>query len=108
MCVWRLRNAKEVAVLCEELSGVYDAQTLLEMYKHATAEPYSFMFIRLDAKTRETMFYLRFEHRLVPENDSIEESDVIGLADSSGTSQPVRAPGSRPGAAAGGSAKGAS
>jgi hypothetical protein len=26
------------------------------------------MFVRLDAKTRETMFYLRFESRLVPED----------------------------------------
>ena len=68
MCVWRLRNAKEVETLCEELSGVYDKNTLLEMYRAATAEPYSFLFIRLDAKTRETMFYLRFEQRLVPED----------------------------------------
>ena len=51
MCVWRLRNAKEVETLCEELSGIYDKDTLLQMYREATAEPYSFMFIRLDAKT---------------------------------------------------------
>jgi hypothetical protein len=38
------------------------------MYRAATAEPFSFMFVRLDAKTRETMFYLRFEQRLVPED----------------------------------------
>ena len=68
MCVWRLRNNKEVQTLCEELSGIYDQQTLLEMYRVATADPYSFLFIRLDAKTRETMFYLRFEQRLVPED----------------------------------------
>ena len=68
MAVWRLRNAKEVETLCEELSGVYDKNTLLEMYRTATAEPYSFMFCRLDAKTRETMFFLRFESRLVPED----------------------------------------
>ena len=68
MCVWRLRNAKEVETLCEELSGIYDKDTLLQLYREATAEPYSFLFIRLDAKTRETMFYLRFEHRLVPED----------------------------------------
>ena len=68
MCCWRLRNHKEVMTLCEELSGIYDQQTLLEMYRQATAEPYSFMFIRLDAKTRDTMFYLRFEQRLVPED----------------------------------------
>jgi hypothetical protein len=72
MCVWRLRNAKEVETLCEELSGIYDKDTLLQMYREATSEPYSFLFIRLDAKTRETMFYLRFEHRLVPEDVSEE------------------------------------
>jgi len=65
MCVW---NHKEVETLCEELNGIYDKNTLLEMYRAATAEPYSFLFIRLDAKTRETMFYLRFEQRLVPED----------------------------------------
>jgi hypothetical protein len=68
MCVWRLRNHKEVMTLCEELSGIYDQQTLLEMYRAATADPYSFLFIRLDAKTRQEMFYLRFEQRLVPED----------------------------------------
>ena len=68
MCVWRLRNAKEVETLCEELSGVYDKNTIMDMYKEATKEPYSFLFVRLDAKTRETMFFLRFENRLVPED----------------------------------------
>ena len=68
MCVWRLRNHKEVETLCEELSGVYDKDTLLQLYRTATADPYSFMFVRLDAKTRDTMFYLRFESRLVPED----------------------------------------
>ena len=68
MCVWRLRNAKEVETLCDELSGVYDKNTLMEMYQAATAEPYSFMFVRLDAKTRDDMFWLRFEARLVPED----------------------------------------
>ena len=68
MCVWRLRNHKEIESLCEEMSGVYDAKTVLEMYRYATEEPYSFLFIRLDAKTRQEMFYLRFEQRLVPED----------------------------------------
>ena len=68
MCVWRLRNAKEVETLCEELSGVYDKNTLMEMYREATTEPYSFMFVRLDAKTRRDMFWLRFEARLIPED----------------------------------------
>ena len=31
MCVWRLRNHKEVETLCEELSGVYDKETIMEL-----------------------------------------------------------------------------
>jgi hypothetical protein len=42
------------------------------MYQEATAEPYSFLFVRLDAKTRRDMFWLRFEARLVPEDASEE------------------------------------
>jgi hypothetical protein len=68
MCVWRLRNHKEIESLCEEMSGVYDAKTVLELYRRATEEPYSFLFIRLDAKTRQEVFYLRFEARLIPED----------------------------------------
>lgn len=100
MCVWRLRNHKEVEVLCEELSGVYDKNTLLEMYKAATEEAFSFMFIRLDAKTRRDMFWLRFEARLLPEDVDIEEKDER-LADSSRATEPVCASGPRAGHQAG-------
>jgi hypothetical protein len=72
MCVWRLRNHKEIETLCEELSGIYDAKTIVAMYNHATAEPFSFMFVRLDAKTKKDMFWLRFEARISP----LEESDA--------------------------------
>ena len=92
MCVWRLRNHKEVETLCEELSGVYDKETIMELYRHATAEPFSFLFVRLDAKTREDMFWLRFEKRLL----------VIGnerqpLADGGGSAEQARQVGHPPG-----------
>ena len=73
MCVWRLRSQKETETLCEELSGIYDAKTILSMYQTATEEAFSFMFIRLDAKTRRDMFWLRFEARLLI--DGSEEND---------------------------------
>ena len=72
LLVWRLRNFKEIESLCEEMSGVYDARTVLELYRVATEEPYSFLFIRLDAKIRRDIFWLRFEARLVPEDASEE------------------------------------
>ncbi len=90
MCVWRLRNHKEVETLCEELSGVYDKQTVMDLYNHATSEPFSFLFVRLDAKTRRDMFWLRFESRL-----AIEESDD-GLDDGERAPEPVRENRSKP------------
>jgi hypothetical protein len=41
----------------------------MDLYNHATADPYSFMFVRLDAKTRRDMFWLRFEARLLPQEE---------------------------------------
>ena len=90
MCVWRLRNRREVETLCEELSGIYDKQTVMDLYNHATAEAFSFLFVRLDAKTRRDMFWLRFESRL-----AIEESDD-GLDDGERVPEPVRPNGPQP------------
>ena len=92
LCVWRLRNHKEIETLCEEMSGFYDKNTVMDLYTHATSEPYSFLFCRLDAKTRDQVFWLRFESRLVPQTDE-EGKDDGGLRGSSsvddGTRQPV-------------------
>ena len=91
MCVWRLRNHKEVETLCEELSGVYDAKTIMELYKYATQDPFSFMFVRLDAKTRRDMFWLRFESRLLPKETESDADDDDGqpLGGSTGRLQQV-------------------
>ena len=98
MCVWRLRNHKEVETLCEELSGVYDAKTIMELYKYATQDPFSFMFVRLDAKTRRDMFWLRFESRLLPKEDSDggDDSDGGSVGSRSTKVQQVRDRGSKP------------
>jgi hypothetical protein len=97
MCVWRLRNHKEVETLCEELSGVYDQKTIMELYSYATAEPYSFMFVRLDAKTKKDMFWLRFEARLVPEEDKETDEEQQLVANSSRKTSQARPPGHSPG-----------
>jgi hypothetical protein len=75
LLVWRQRNAKEVESLCEELSGWYDKDTVLQMYEHATAEPYSWLTIRLDAKQPQDAFWLRFEKRLIPQSpDAVKDA----------------------------------
>jgi hypothetical protein len=79
MCVWRLRNQKEIDMLAEELSGIYPKETVEAIYHHATAEPFSFLFCRLDAKTREDAFWLRFESRLSPQSEDTT-NDVPGVS----------------------------
>ena len=103
MCVWRLRNHKEVETLCEELSGVYDAKTVMELYTHATQEAFSFLFVRLDAKTRRDMFWLRFEARLLPKEESDSDGDDGSgtLGNRTGTLQQERKDGPTPGRSTG-------
>jgi len=66
LAVFRLRNRLELDAIIEELSAVYDKKTLMEMYKMATADRYSFMYVNLAASNVEDMFWLRFEQRMVP------------------------------------------
>ena len=75
MCIFRLRNRLELDAILEELSAVYDKNTLMEMYELATREPYSFWYIHLAAKRREDMFFLRFEKRMIPNSGKREQED---------------------------------
>ena len=66
-CVWRLRNAKEIQSLMEELSALYPTKVLQEMYEMATDEPHSFWYINMVAKSKKDMFYCRLEEKMVLE-----------------------------------------
>ena len=62
MPIWRLRNAKELSTILEELDALVGRKQLHEMYQIATSEKRSFWFIIL-LEERKTMFYKEFEHR---------------------------------------------
>ena len=67
MCVWRMRNAKEIAAVMEELSALADMKTLYHMYNMAIEdEDYSFWYVLLTAKKSE-MFHIRFDKRMTIE-----------------------------------------
>ncbi len=64
MCIWKLRNAKEIAVLMEELSALYPIPVLRDMYEMAISdEPYSFWHINLMVP-KEKMMMIRFEEHM--------------------------------------------
>jgi hypothetical protein len=63
--VYRLRNYKDLESFIEEVSAVTDKKTLLELYNTATSEPYSFLYVNLVAKSKNDMFYIRFDKKMI-------------------------------------------
>ena len=90
LLVGRLRSKHEIDVLAEELSGLAGSKdAALALIEYATAEPYSFLFVRLDAKSRSETFFLRFERKL-----GIEESND-GLDDGERKNEQIREDGQK-------------
>ena len=58
--VYRLRNMQDLETFIDEVSAALDKNTLLELYHIATAELYSFLYVKLTAKNREEMFNQNF------------------------------------------------
>jgi len=67
--VYRLRNYKDLETFIDEVSAVADKKTLLQIYKLATDEPYSFLHCDLRAKTKNEMFMIRFDKRISIDDD---------------------------------------
>ena len=62
--IFRLRNGGDLEAWIDEVSAITDKKTLLHLYQVATAEPYSFLFIELNAKTINDMFFIKFDQKL--------------------------------------------
>ena len=76
--MWRLRNQKEIFALLEELSALYPIPVLHEMYETALDDAeYSFWYINLVAKKKEEMFHIRFEHRMVLD-ENLGDQETVG------------------------------
>ena len=59
--IFKLKNQSELDAFIEESSALVDKKTLLEMYKEAVKEPYSFLYININSKDINRTFYIRFE-----------------------------------------------
>jgi hypothetical protein len=64
LCVYRLRNQKDLDSLTEELAAMVGKKELLEIYHLATKEPYSFLYINLVAPRLNDTFYINFTHKI--------------------------------------------
>ena len=62
--VFRLRNYQDTSMFLEEMGGIIDKKTLLEIYKIATQEAYSFLYVKLNAKSLDNMFMINYNRRI--------------------------------------------
>ena len=66
LVIFRLRSEQELLAIVEEISAVYPKNVIVSLIRHATEQPYSFLYVDLAARRPDQMFWLRFEKRLVP------------------------------------------
>ena len=62
--VFRLRNYQDTSMFLEEMGGIIDKKTLLEIYKIATQEAYSFLYVKLNAKSLSNMFMINYNRKI--------------------------------------------
>ncbi len=65
LLVGRLRNKKEYETIEDEVSNLLDKDTFKQVYEAATDEAHSFLFIKLNAKSLNSTFMIRFEKRIL-------------------------------------------
>ena len=62
--VFRLRNYRDLEAFVEEVSALIDKKSLMEIYNLATAEAYSFLYVKLTAKKKNEIFMVKFNKRI--------------------------------------------
>lgn len=62
--VFRLRNYGDLQAFLDEVSAIAPKDIILEMYRMATDEPFSFLTVKLTSKDKNKIFMIRFDKQL--------------------------------------------
>jgi len=62
--VFRLRSIQDLTTVIDENSALLDKATLMQVYRLATEEPFSFLFLNLQEKELDRMCMVRFSKRI--------------------------------------------
>ena len=61
---FKIRNYSDLQALIDEVAALAPKDVILEMYRIATDEPYSFLTINLTSKDKHKIFMVRFDKAL--------------------------------------------
>jgi hypothetical protein len=65
--VFKLRNRQDLETFLDEVSAIADKNTILELYKIATEEAFSFLYVKLTSKHKDDIFMIRYDKKLTYE-----------------------------------------
>ena len=86
LLAFKVINFKEYEAIESESSALIDKNAFKSVWEAATGEPYSFLFIRLNAKSLDETFMVRFEQAITfPDDEDFNESPPSELHDDSGS-----------------------
>ena len=91
LLAFKVRNYKEYEAIESESSALIDRATFKSVWEAATNEPYSFLFIRLNAKSLDETFMVRFEKAITFPDDDISPPEPHDDSGSSARSTRGRA-----------------
>jgi hypothetical protein len=69
--IFRLRNHADMEAWLDEMSAIYDKDTLIDLYKTANDVPYGSLYIKTTAKDKNDMFFASLHDKLIPQ-ESVE------------------------------------
>ena len=68
-------TALVIFMIRSEQAAAYPKGVIISLIRHATEQPYSFLYVDLAARKPDEMFWLRFEKRLVPKDFDSDDGD---------------------------------
>ena len=73
--VFRLRNRSDLEAILDEMSAIYDKNTIYHIYKAATTDAHSFLYINLMEIDAKNMFYKNMNQKLIPKAVDVNVDD---------------------------------
>ena len=55
---------KDLETFIDEVRAVYEKATLLKIHNMATEAPYSFLYVKSNAKSTKDLFYICFDKKI--------------------------------------------
>ena len=74
--IFRLRNRSDLEAILDEMSAIYDKKTIYNIYKAATGDAHSFLYIDLMQTNAKDMFYINMNKKVLLQDIDSESDDL--------------------------------